>query len=58
MTTLAVNVTAVTTVAQVETVVTHDILKKLDWIGRDLSGVSLETVRMFHEDARKAGLSC
>jgi transaldolase len=31
--------------------VTNDILKKLDGIGRDLSDVSLDTVKMFRRDA-------
>ncbi len=35
--------------------VTHDLLKKLPLIGRDLAEFSLETVRMFHEDAQAAG---
>jgi transaldolase len=35
--------------------VTHDILKKLESVGRDLGEFSLETVKMFHEDARRAG---
>jgi transaldolase len=35
--------------------VTHDILKKLDLIGKDLADFSLDTVRMFHDDAVKAG---
>jgi transaldolase len=35
--------------------VTHDILKKLDLVGKDLHEYSLETVKMFYEDARKAG---
>ncbi len=35
--------------------VTTDILRKLELVGRDLDQVSLETVRMFHEDAVKAG---
>lgn len=35
--------------------VTSDILKKIDLIGKDLSEYSLETVRMFREDAIKAG---
>jgi transaldolase len=35
--------------------VTHDILKKLDLVGKDLREYSLETVRMFYEDAQKAG---
>jgi transaldolase len=37
--------------------VTRDILRKLDWIGRDLDEVSLDTVRMFREDAVQAGFS-
>jgi len=37
--------------------VTHELLKKLDWIGRDLSDVSLDTVRMFHRDAQLSGYS-
>ncbi len=36
--------------------VTHDLLKKLSWFGRDLEAISLETVRMFDEDANKSGL--
>jgi len=35
--------------------VTHDILKKLPLVGKDLSEYSLETVRMFYEDARRSG---
>jgi len=34
---------------------TSDILRKLDLVGKDLSEYSLDTVRMFYEDARKAG---
>jgi transaldolase len=34
---------------------TADILRKLVLIGKDLREYSLETVRMFYEDARKAG---
>ena len=34
---------------------TPDILRKLDLVGKDLSEYSLDTVRMFYEDARKAG---
>ncbi len=34
---------------------TSDILKKLDLIGRDLSDYSLDTVKMFHDDARRSG---
>jgi transaldolase len=36
--------------------VTPEILKKLDWVGRDLGELSLDTVKMFDADARKAGL--
>jgi transaldolase len=35
--------------------VTGDILKKLDLIDKDLSDYSLDTVKMFYEDAAKAG---
>jgi transaldolase len=35
--------------------VTHDLLKKLDSIGKDLETFSLETVQMFHTDAVSAG---
>jgi transaldolase len=35
--------------------VTHDILKKLDGVGKDLADFSLETVLMFRSDAVKAG---
>jgi transaldolase len=35
--------------------VTHDILKKLHLIGKDLHEYSLDTVKMFHNDAMKAG---
>jgi transaldolase len=35
--------------------VTNDILKKLSLVGKDLAGYSLDTVRMFYEDARQAG---
>ena len=34
---------------------TNDILKKLSLIGKDLHEFSLDTVKMFHEDALKAG---
>lgn len=37
--------------------VTPDILKKLSLIGKDLGEYSLETVKMFYEDAKKAGYS-
>ncbi len=36
---------------------TSDVLKKLALIDKDLSEYSLDTVRMFYEDARKAGYS-
>jgi transaldolase len=35
--------------------VTHDLLKKVGSIGRDLDDFSLATVRMFHDDAAAAG---
>ena len=35
--------------------VTHDILKKLSLVGYDLSTYSLDTVRMFYDDALTAG---
>jgi transaldolase len=35
--------------------VTHDILKKMSQIGKDLDEFSLETVKMFYDDAAKAG---
>lgn len=34
---------------------TNDIIKKLPLLGKDLLEFSLETVRMFHDDARAAG---
>jgi transaldolase len=34
---------------------TNDILKKLSLVGRDLHEYSLDTVKMFHSDAEKAG---
>jgi transaldolase len=34
---------------------TNDILKKLTNVGKDLDAYSLETVRMFHDDAAAAG---
>ena len=37
--------------------VTHELLKKLSWLGRDHTEVSLETVRMFHRDAELSGYS-
>jgi transaldolase len=36
---------------------TDDILKKLALLGCDLTEYSLQTVRMFYDDARRAGLS-
>jgi transaldolase len=35
--------------------VTHDLLRKVILVGKDLNDYSLETVRMFYEDARRAG---
>jgi HEPN domain-containing protein len=35
--------------------VTNDVLKKLPLIGKDLDEYSLDTVKMFYEDGRKAG---
>lgn len=35
--------------------VTHDILKKLHLVGKDLHDYSLETVKMFYADAQQAG---
>jgi len=35
--------------------VTHDLLKKLPLLGKDLDEFSLETVQMFHRDAISAG---
>ena len=37
--------------------VTHDLLKKLSGVGRDLDEFSLDTVRMFHRDAQAAGFN-
>jgi transaldolase len=36
---------------------TRDILKKLSQVGRDLEEFSLETVRMFYDDATRAGFA-
>lgn len=36
---------------------TTDILRKLSLVGKDLHDYSLETVKMFYDDARKAGYS-
>ncbi|MFH1671827.1 MAG: transaldolase family protein, partial [Pseudomonadota bacterium] len=35
--------------------VTNDILKKLSLVGKDLDDYSLETVKMFYDDALQAG---
>jgi len=35
--------------------VSHDILKKLALLGKDLTEFSLDTVKMFHRDAKIAG---
>ena len=35
--------------------VTHDVLKKLEIVGKNLSQYSLETVQMFRRDAQTAG---
>lgn len=37
--------------------VTNDILKKLSLVGKDLADYSLDTVKMFYEDGRKAGFT-
>lgn len=37
--------------------VTHDLLKKLDNLGKNLEQFSLETVQMFHRDAMAAGFT-
>ncbi len=37
--------------------VTHDVLKKLEGVGKDLTVFSLETVAMFYRDAQSAGYS-
>ena len=37
--------------------VTSDILRKLEWCGRDLEALSLETVQMFQRDAVSAGFA-
>jgi hypothetical protein len=37
--------------------VTNDILRKLSLIGKNLADYSLETVQMFYEDGRAAGLA-
>jgi len=35
--------------------VTSDLLRKLPLLGRSLEELSLDTVRMFHDDATAAG---
>lgn len=35
--------------------VTNDVLKKLSLVGKDLDDFSLDTVKMFYDDAQKAG---
>jgi transaldolase len=37
--------------------VTNDVLKKLHLVGKDLTEFSLDTVKMFYDDGRKAGFS-
>jgi transaldolase len=37
--------------------VTHDILKKLSLVGRELDEYSLDTVKMFYNDATRAGFA-
>ena len=37
--------------------VTHDLLRKLTTVGKDLTQFSLETVQMFHRDAQAAGFT-
>lgn len=37
--------------------VTHDIMKKLSLVGYNLADYSLDTVKMFHDDAMKAGFT-
>jgi transaldolase len=37
--------------------VTHDLLKKVHGLGRELEDVSRDTVQMFHDDARASGLT-
>jgi transaldolase len=36
---------------------TSDILKKLSLVGKDLTAYSVDTVKMFHDDAASAGYS-
>jgi len=37
--------------------VTHDVLGKLSLVGKSLDEYSLDTVKMFHSDAEKAGFT-
>jgi transaldolase len=37
--------------------VTHELLRKLSGLGRDLAAVSLDTVTMFYDDAVRSGLT-
>lgn len=37
--------------------VSHEVLKKLNLVGKDLQDYSLETVKMFYDDATRAGYS-
>ena len=37
--------------------VTHDVLKKLELVGKDLGEYSLDTVKMFYDDAKAAGFT-
>jgi transaldolase len=37
--------------------VTHELLRKLSGLGRDLAAVSLDTVAMFYDDAVRSGLN-
>lgn len=37
--------------------VTNDVLKKLPLVGKDLAEFSLDTVKMFYDDGRKAGFA-
>ena len=36
---------------------TNDLIKKIPILGKDLDTFSLETVKMFYDDAKKAGYS-
>ena len=37
--------------------VTNDVIKKLELVGKDMDEFSLETVKLFYNDAKKAGFS-